>query len=389
MYKLLLSTLVLMFLLSCGDASKPKSDEFIIEGSFFNANEGTIVLEELTTETRLPIDSVRIKADGTFKFKVKAEEVGFYILKMNENNFVTLLIEPQEVLLINADARQITATYTIEGSAGSEKIRTLNNKLRENYARVDSLRDTFERSRYFDNFLSIKDSLDSVYVAIIINQKDFVTNFIDNNATSLASLIALYQSFGQQPLLSEEEDFRYFEKLADGLIGAYPNNPHSIDLYDRVQQIRTFLSERAEAVKRTEIGKTAPEIILNNIEGEPTALSSLRGKVVLVNFWAGWCAPCRQKNPELKRVYNKYKHRNFQVFAVSIDRDRSSWTGAINTDGLSEWVHVSDLMFWQSPVLKLYNVEGIPASYLINKEGVILEKDPDIQNLDRILKEIL
>ncbi|MDD3877095.1 MAG: TlpA disulfide reductase family protein [Bacteroidales bacterium] len=378
----------LLLLGSCGNSKKPKKDEFIINGSFFNANESMIILEELRVEERVPIDSVKIEQDGSFTFKVKTESIGFYVLKMNENNFVTLLIEPQEVVEISADARQITSSYTVSGSPGSEKIRDINVKLRDNYARVDSLRNELERTRYFENFEAIKNSLDSVYFTIVKDQKDYVTNFIDNNTNSLASLIALYQSFGQTPVLSEQTDFVYFEKLADGLISTYPDNPHSLDLFNRVEQIKVFLNEKAEATQRLLPGNIAPEIVLNNINDVPTPLSSLRGKVVLIDFWAAWCAPCRAQNPELLRVYKKFKNKNFEIYGVSLDRDKESWKAGITGDKI-DWIHVSDLLYWQSPVVKQYNVEGIPASYLIDKDGKILYKDLEINELERILTEIL
>jgi len=386
--KNLLFFLMAFVMFACSNQKMADKDSFVVKGAFLNANEAYLILEELTIDDRVLIDSVKIKSDGSFFFKVKPEQAGFYILKMHDFNFITLLAEKGENIVVNADAREIAATYDVEGSHGSQLIKEINTKLRANYARVDSLRDEFERSKYMDNFLDIKAELDSIYFEIIKDQKNYVITFIEENSSSLASLIALYQTFGQEPLLSEREDFVYFEKLAEGLMSAYPDNPHSIDLNNRVGEIRQFMAEKAEAEKRMQPGNIAPEIKMTTPDGNSLALSSLRGKYVLVNFWASWCAPCRQKNPQLVNLYNRFKNKNFEIFGVSLDRDRQSWLAAIELDKLT-WPHVSDLGYWQSPVVKLYNIESIPASYLIDKEGLILYKNPEIEELNVILRELL
>ncbi len=372
---------------SCGDPGVADEKSVVINGTFYNAEDNYVILEELTISDRVPVDSVRVRPDGTFRFRIEPEQTGFYVLKIHENNFITLLAEKGETINITADARQIAATYDLEGSYGSELIRDINIKLRSNQALVDSLRDEFERSKYMDNFQEVREKLDSMYFEIVKDQKQFVTDFITQNTESLASLIALYQTFGQQPVLSEEEDFSYFEKLAEGLMKSYPDNPHSIDLYERVEDIRQYLAERARAAERMQVGNVAPDISLHSPQGETIELSSLRGKYVLVKFWASWCAPCRQKNPQFVDLYNRFRGRNFEIYAVSLDRDRQMWEAAIELDKLS-WIQVSDLAYWHSPLVMLYNIESIPASYLIDPDGIILKKNPDIDELYEILRNV-
>jgi thiol-disulfide isomerase/thioredoxin len=142
----------------------------------------------------------------------------------------------------------------------------------------------------------------------------------------------------------------------------------------------TFFANAQETKTGIEIGNIAPDIMLPNPDGDTIALSSLRGQVVLIDFWAGWCGPCRRENPVVLEAYNKFKDKRFtigkgfNVFGVSIDKNRETWLDAIKSDQLP-WNQVSDLLYWQSPYIRLYNVRGIPANFLIDKDGVIIAKN--------------
>ncbi len=384
LYKTLFILILVIITVSCNNSNTADKDNFVINGKLLNAKEATIYLEELTIKDRLILDSAKIDKNGAFVFKYEPKQIAFYILKLNDNNFVTLLIDKGETLNITGDARQLAYTYEIEGSEGSDKIKQINTKLRNNYERVDSLKREFEISRYSENFIEVRIKLDSIYEDILEDQKLYITSFIDRNLNSLASIIALYQSFGQQPVLSEKEDFAYFEKLSHSLIKRYPTNPHSQDLFLKVDEIRKYLAMKQEAEERLKIGNSAPEIDLNNIEGTSVLLSSLRGKYVLLDFWASWCAPCRQENPVLKKIYNKFRNKGFEIYAVSLDREKQAWLNAVKLDKL-DWICVSDLMYWQSPVAKLYDIETIPSNYLIDKEGRIIRKNISSQELESFL----
>jgi thiol-disulfide isomerase/thioredoxin len=117
-------------------------------------------------------------------------------------------------------------------------------------------------------------------------------------------------------------------------------------------------------------------------------LSSLRGKIVLVDFWAQWCRPCRIENPNIVDAYQKYKDKGFEVYGVSLDRSRENWLQGIEEDGLP-WTHVSDLEYWQSEAARTYNINAIPASFLLDEEGRIIAKDLRGPLLHQKLKEIL
>src|SRR5690606_36466810 len=142
-----------------------------------------------------------------------------------------------------------------------------------------------------------------------------------------------------------------------------------------------------DRMKLTAVGELAPEISLPNPDGEIVSLSSLRGKYVLVDFWAKWCGPCRQENPNIVRAYQKYKDDGFTVYGVSLDRNRQDWLQGIEQDNLT-WTHVSDLKYWQSEAAKTYNITAIPFSLLLDPDGRIIAKNLRGQALHQKLAEV-
>jgi peroxiredoxin len=134
----------------------------------------------------------------------------------------------------------------------------------------------------------------------------------------------------------------------------------------------------------------APDFTQADVNGVPVKLSSFRGKYVLIDFWASWCGPCREENPNVVRVFNKYKEKNFTVLGVSLDKQsgRADWLAAIKSDGLN-WTQVSDLKFWNNAAAALYYVSSIPANFLIDPNGKIIAKDLRGDDLDAKLKEVL
>ena len=137
-----------------------------------------------------------------------------------------------------------------------------------------------------------------------------------------------------------------------------------------------------------QIGSALPDFTQNDVNGKPFTLSSLKGKYVLVDFWASWCGPCRAENPNIVKAFNKFKSKKFTVLGVSLDQDKPKWLEAIKKDGLA-WSHVSDLKYWNNAVAAQFGIQSIPASFLIDPAGKIIARDLRGADLDKFLETTL
>jgi len=223
------------------------------------------------------------------------------------------------------------------------------------------------------NTAEFQNALQAKHKELQIEQKATLKMFILGNPDSYLSLLALYSVAGPSPDPTE----------IDPLYNAL-----SPDL--KTTETAKVLKKSLDALRNTAIGVTAPDFTQNDVNGAPVTLSSFRGKYVLLDFWASWCGPCRQENPNVVKAYNKYKDKNFTIVGVSLDRanGKNDWIGAIKNDGLT-WTEVSDLKFWNNQAAGLYSITSIPANFLIDPNGKIIARDLRGDDLENKLEEVL
>ncbi len=333
-----------------------------------NAKGKKLVLERLTARNVELIDSISFD-DNQYNYSLYVPEPGFYRIKDTDQNFMVFILSPNDHIKITADANNLEGTYTVKGSPETTRLQKLNKSLYKFYARRDSLARAIQQHQSARDINSYINAIE--YQKVIIEEyNQMLRDFIRENPGSLASLVAVEK-------LNPETDFPYYKMVAEALQKTMPQSIYTKNITERVKSMGALA-----------VGAEAPEIALPNPEGKILKLSDLKGKIVLIDFWASWCKPCRRANPEVVRLYNKYHDKGFEVFSVSLDKNKTSWTKAIQQDGLIWPYHVSDLKYWNSSVVKLYNFNGIPYTVLVDREGKILAKNLRGKALEQKLKEI-
>ena len=368
---LILTVSILLF--SCGNSKSTKDAS--ISGKITNLYEGSSVyLDYLTPQQIITKDSVKVDEDGSYSFTYPIANLGYYRLRINNQNFINLVLNTGEKPIINGDGNNLMDTYTIEGSPESTQLKTFNLAYKNNALIQDSLGRVYQANPNDQNLFV---DLQKAKITAISKMNAVFINLINENPASLVSLAAVQQ-------LDPQQYGELYQKVDEALVKIINNEPWFIDFHHRVSKLM-----------KLKVGGLAPDFNLNNVDGKPISLSSLKGKVVLIDFWASWCRPCRAENPNVVKAYNKYNKKGFDVLSVSLDgmpqqqNAKQDWLDAIKKDGLIWKNHVSDLKGWSSEVVSLYGIEGIPFTVLIDKEGNIIGTNLRGEVLENKLAEIL
>jgi len=371
-------------LTGCGDKTAEISG--ILENSLPRQY---IFLQELRPNELLNVDSVIVSEDGSFEFKRKVKFPSFYLLKINQNNFLTMLIEPGEKIKMTSHYDSLNYPVAVIGSKGTKLIADYNNMLLKTRNKIRNLNDTYDMNSGRPDLAKVVDSLDNLGDGYLNDMNRYAKKYIDNNISSLATIPVLYSQLTQNIyILDPQKDLSYFLKVDSSLFKQYPEYGPVIDLHSQIKQMVTYYEGTESPSTKPGERMEAPEIALPSPEGNTIKLTSTRGSYVLLDFWASWCGPCREESPNLVKAWNLYHNKGFQIYQVSLDKTKEAWIKGIQDDGLEKWIHVSDVSYWQSIVVPLYKIKSIPANYLLDKEGRIIATELRGDALQRKLAEL-
>ena len=341
------------------------------------------------------IDSAQITS-GKFSVQTKTNQLREYILLIGQAEMPIVFFgdESNEVVNINGSVPGVGENYTIEGSESGEEIREYLNFLKEFYE---------TEQNYYANLNTTPPS-DTVKIKEIVGKLDSISaiqrlwaiDHINENPSSPTNWLLLRELFPASGLMGfDPNDLSYFEKVSGALREKYPYSEYpdfiDKDIANIQSQIEAMNNPQPQPTQGNspQIGDVAPDISLPDVNDNMLSLSSLKGKVVLIDFWASWCRPCRAENPNVVRMYEMYKDKGFTVFSVSLDEEEGAWKKAIEMDNLSWPNHVSDLKGWSSSAAALYGVMSIPSTFLIDQQGVVIGTNLRGAELEQKLQEVL
>ena len=389
MKRIFLLLTIITVLASCGTREETNSSYFNIEGRLVGSKGGdTVSLKHVDGSGYQFADSTITALDGSFVLSAQATGPDFYVLHVNSDpRAITLVADTTQMISISANLETFDTEYVVSGSPESEDIcemvRRLNTVRRVN----DSLGYIFRHNINSPDLEALKYQLDSVCNYYENDLKTFSRNYVTKNPQSLASIVCLSQYIApRMPVFDPKEDIKYFKTVAEALDKRFPDNYHVAKLEKYIEKIESATEQGVPVFESIKKGDKAPEIKLPNIKGDSIKLSSLRGKYVLIDFWASWSNVSTLNNQNLVRCYWKYYHSNFTIFQVSLDSDYERWKQAVKDQKLS-WTHVRDRNGWNSKAVNAYGATSMPCGFLVSPDGTILATNIQSENLDQILFE--
>jgi peroxiredoxin len=379
MKKLFAVAAMAAILFSCND--KADKGSFTLTGEIKASPDQKIYLEELYFSTKQPevLDTGEIK-NGKFSLSAIAPEEGLYRIRTEDGANAIFINEENKINFTGVAISQQPLSGTFSSPA--------NSSLKKLMQHMDSISLLIaNKNRLLDEFTKAgAKETDSIFVAIsedLISLKINFTKFSFAYADSAKSPIVSLFAATMAPIEIGE-----FEAPLTKLVKRFPKHKGIAEALAYIKSQAVQPQTQTQSVAKPAIGDMAPELTMNDVNDKPFSLSQLRGKYVLIDFWASWCGPCRGENPNVVAAFNQFKNKNFTVLGVSLDENKQAWVDAIKEDKLN-WQQISDLKKWSSAAVPLYGLDGIPYNVLVDPQGKIIATDLRENALQIKLAEVL
>ncbi|MFT4644168.1 MAG: thiol-disulfide isomerase/thioredoxin [Planctomycetota bacterium] len=377
-------------------ACQEEVNGYKLEGQLKGLENQEVILEFLTPTELQQIDTIMTDAEGNFVSEGNLAEKGFYRLVNGQKFWIFLLDNTKSKLVANAADPKLREITISEYSAGEEFQNTIN-------FLIEKQEEFGVESKKMQELMTSPESTDE---SKMLAQKSFevfqngVMESIRAKVTDLSGDFP-YSAVYLLSSLNPQEDTDFIKGQIAEIEKTTPNSIYLNNIKDIIKKVEAqpsqeeMLKQQAQQQAQAQAGEAevsgeAKEIVMNGLDGKTQMkLSDLRGKVVLVDFWASWCKPCRRDNPNVVKMYHEYKNKGFDIFSVSLDKSADRWAQAVAQDGLVWNSHVSDLKFWNNAAAKAWGVSSIPATFLLDKEGKVIAKNLRGAALEAKLKEIL